>query len=363
MRFVVKIGTNLITNDDNTLDSKFIESMVKQIATLRAAGHEPLIVTSGAVAAGRQGLTMKKESKHIPYRQALASIGQTFLLDTYRDAFKPYEVTIGQVLLTMIDFEHQKNFISTRNTLELLLAMGVVPIINENDVTTFNEIKFGDNDNLSARLASLINAETLIILTDVEGLLEEDPSVNPDAKLIQVVEKMDDRIRGMGKKSGSSKGLGGMYSKVHAAEYAMEAGVEVWVANGKTPQVVENIVGKKSHHGTCFKRQFTPREARRKWLQMKKKNDASIQVDAGAVTAMKSGKSLLPSGIKAVEGDFERGDVINIVNPENEKIGFGQVNYSSDEVKKIKGKHSTTIADHLGYSMEDEVIHQDNMVT
>ena len=210
MRFIVKIGTNLLTNEDNSLNTAFVKTITTQVATLHKNGHEPIIVTSGAVASGRKSLKLKKESKHIPYRQVLASVGQTYLLDTYRDDFREHNIVIGQVLVTMGDFNERKNFMSTKKTMELMLELKVIPIINENDVTSFDELKFGDNDNLSAHMASLLGAEKLIILTDVDGLFESNPQKNPDAKLVKIVEKIDDSIKKMApQEAKGDKGLGG----------------------------------------------------------------------------------------------------------------------------------------------------------
>jgi len=363
MRFVVKISTNLLTKEDHSLNVPFIQQIVAQLTQLHAAGHEPIIVTSGAVTAGRQALTLKKENKHIPYRQVLASIGQTLLLETYRDQFSTQDILTGQVLLTRADFEDRDHFLSTRNTLELMLQLRVVPIINENDVTTFDELKFGDNDNLSARVASLINAEKLILLSDVDGLYDGNPKNNPEAHLIPVVEKINDTILGLAEDTKSKTTVGGMAGKLAAAKYATEAGVTVWIAKGTTPNVVVDILTESAHHGTRFERQFSPREARRKWLQTQCLSTAWIQVDAGATRALlEGGKSLLPSGVVQVEGAFLRGDVIKIQGQNGETIGFGQINYGTEEMIKICGVQSNEIAGILGYALEDVVIHRDNMV-
>lgn len=363
MRFVLKIGTNLLTNSDHSLNGEFIGEMARQIAGLKKKGHEALIVTSGAVAAGRQSLTLKKEGKHIPYRQALASIGQTRLLETYRDAFARHGFVIGQVLLTMADFERRPNFLSTMNTLGLLLELGVIPLINENDVTTFDELKFGDNDNLSAHVASLMNADLLLLLTDVNGLYDDNPKKNPEAKRIERVERITPIIKKFAVTEHTKVSRGGMGSKLAAAEYATESGVPVIIMDGRIPQAVIDVVEGTALHGTRFERQFTRREARRKWLQTQCLRGAAIRVDSGAKAAvLEKGKSLLPSGVKGVEGRFKRGDVVAIVDEEGKKIGFGQINYGSEEIGEIKGLHSGKIEEVLGYVLEDVVMHRDNMV-
>lgn len=364
MRFVVKIGTNLLTREDHALNTEFIRDIAAQVATLHKDGHEPLIVTSGAVAAGRHSITLKKENKHIPYRQMLAAVGQTFLLETYRDAFDEHGIVIGQVLLTRGDFERHQNFLSTKNTLELMLKWRIVPVINENDVTTFDELKFGDNDNLSARLASLIGAERLLMLTDVKGLYEKDPKKNPSAPLIERVEKITPAIKKLAEAVSSKKSRGGMISKLNAAEYATESGVTVWIAEGRTPNIVPDVILDRAAHGTRFDRLFSLREARLRWMQSQCRSGARLVVDEGARTAVvERGKSLLPSGVVAVEGSFKRGEVVAMCDANGAKIGFGEVNYGSEELEKIKGRSTTEILDRLGYVVEEEVIHRDNMVT
>ncbi|MDP2624646.1 MAG: glutamate 5-kinase [Candidatus Peregrinibacteria bacterium] len=364
MRFVVKIGSQLLTNEDNSLNTEFIKKIADQIAELHRAGHQPLIVTSGAVAAGRKSLTFKKETKTIPYRQALAAVGQTFLLDTYRDSFEKHDMSIGQVLLTMADLEEHEHFLSTYNTIDLLLSLRVIPVINENDVTTFNETKFGNNDKLSSHVASLINAKTLILLTDVAGLYDADPKTEPNAKVIPKVSEFTKDIMSGAGKGGGKRGIGGMWEKVKAAEYATTSGVNVWVADGKTPNVVVDLIEEKKHHGTLFEAQVARRKSRRRWLQMQLLKGASVIVDEGAKQVLlHQGKSLLPSGIQFVEGKFKRGDVVSILGVNNECLGFGQVNYNSKAIEAIKGKHSSEIESCLGYTMGDEVINRDNMGT
>ncbi|EKD92971.1 MAG: hypothetical protein ACD_28C00287G0003 [uncultured bacterium] len=363
MRFIVKIGSNLLTQEDNALNVAFIEHVAAQISILHAQGHEPLIVTSGAVAAGRRTISLKKESKNIPYRQLLAAVGQTFLMDTYRDSFNRYGMIIGQVLLTMHDLDRRKSFLITRNTLDLMLKHRIVPIVNENDVTTFAGLKFGDNDNLSARLSSTVDAETLILLTDVDGLFDANPTANPQARLIDEVEAITPQIKAMAQGKGTKKSLGGMRSKIEAAEYATQAGVDVWIANGSTAHVITEIIHGERPHGTHFRRQFIPKDARHKWMQSQQNSQAAIVVDSGACDAiLNKGKSLLPSGIQKVKGIFQRGDIIGVLNEEEVKMGFGQVNYSSEELALIKGKKSNEIEEILGYMLQEEVIHRDNMV-
>ncbi|MFA6435914.1 MAG: glutamate 5-kinase [Candidatus Gracilibacteria bacterium] len=363
MRFVVKIGSNLLTRPDNSLNTEFISQMTAQIAELHKKGHEPIIVTSGAVAAGRKSITFKKESKTIPYRQALAAVGQTFLLETYQDNFAKYGIVIGQVLLTLDDLKQHDHFLSTYNTLDLLLKMRVIPILNENDVTTFNENKFGNNDKLSGHIASLLTAETLIMLTDVDGLYDADPRSNPEAKLIQTVDHITAKLKAAAKGSGTSKGIGGMLEKLKAAEYANASGVKVWIARGGVPNVLVDLIEGKKHHGTLFTTKASPREARRRWFQLNLKQSAALHVDEGAVAALTTkGKSLLPAGIRFVEGHFKRGDIVSMLDPTGKKIGFGKINYDSSAVETLKGAQTDKIERLLGYTLGDEIIGRDNMV-
>lgn len=367
MRFVIKLGSNLITNPDHTLNEELLNSVAEQIAALHKCGHESLIVTSGAVASGRQSLHLSKETKTIPYRQVLAAIGQTHLLKTYQAAFQKYGLLIGQVLLTMADFEQRPNFISTRNTLELMLKNHVIPVVNENDVTTFEELKFGDNDNLSGRLASMVGADRLLLLTDVEGVYDDDPKQNPKATLIpeiaEITEEILAKARHKATASSQKNSRGGMMSKLAAAEFATEAGVAVWIAHGKTPGIILDLILDRKSHGTRFCPKFTPREARHHWLKAQRLKESAIHLDDGAQTALLAGgKSLLASGVVRVEGKFERGTVVLILGPKGKKIGFGQVNYSSGELEKIKGKKSSEIEGILGYMWQEEVVHRDNLV-
>lgn len=363
MRIVIKVGSQLLTNPDHSLNTEFISHMVEQIAELYKNGHQPLLVTSGAVAAGRHTLCIRKENKNIPYRQALAAVGQTFLLQTYRDEFAKHGMVIGQVLLTMVDFKQHPHFLSTYSTLELLLQSNVVPIINENDVTTFSETKFGNNDKLSSLVASMIGADQLLLLTDVEGFYDNDPKKVPDAKLLPVVERITPAMKSAAKPSGTSKGVGGMYEKVLAAEYATAAGVNVWIARGTIPNVVVDLMLKGKHHGTLFKTAVTPQNARRRWLQTRLIKNAGLRLDAGAMNAvLNKGKSLLPSGITEVEGTFKPKDVVSLLSEDGLVIGYGEVNYGSEEIQAIKGCHSTEIEKILGHGTDEVVIHRDHLV-
>lgn len=372
MRFVVKIGTALATDTEHRLDVGFLRALVAQIAKIKERGHQIVLVSSGAVASGRSELNFEKEKKNIPYRQALAAVGQGILMKTYQDLFRKRGIVTAQALLTNYDFVNRENFLNTKRVFELLLQRGVVPVVNENDVTTIAELKFGDNDMLSAKTAAMISADALFILTSVDGLFTASPRENPDAELIPFVEKIDGRIRAAAQGAASKHSLGGMATKIEAAQYATSAGILMFIANGRKKGILEELVGfcerkrtgesPELPHATFFSASARHLEGSKKWLKPKLKALAWIEVDSGAKEAvLKKGKSLLPSGIVEVCGQFSRGDVI-LIKSAGEEIGYGQTNYSSEELGKIKGCHSNEIEPWLGYSFEEEVIHRDRMV-
>lgn len=379
MRFVLKIGTSLLTSGHKTLDRDFLQHLVAQVAELHRAGHQTIIVSSGAVGAGRSEIIFKREKHNIPFRQALAAIGQGVLMQIYRDYFKDYKIPVAQALLTNYDFINRENFLNTKNTLEFLLREGVIPIVNENDVTTIAELKFGDNDMLSAKTAAMVSADCLIILTDVDGLFEKDPKKYPSAKIIPVVVRIDDKIRSSAGDARSSHSLGGMITKLDAAEYVSSSGIDMFIANGRRKNILKQLAEfflqcggdepKATEQfcsicsaGTFFPSSAKHAESRKKWLKPKIKKNAWIEIDSGAMHALKrKGKSLLPSGITSVHGDFNRGDVV-MVKAGKTDICYGQVNYGAKDLNKIKRHASADIQNILGFSYEEEVIHRDRMV-
>lgn len=361
-RIVIKIGTTLLTKENNEMNHKNMSAFIEQIAKLKAKGHEIIFVTSGAVASGRSELTLKKESKTIPFKHALASVGQGILMNTYREGFKKFNIPVAQALLTNNDFHERRNYITIRNTLELLLEMDVLPILNENDVSTLGELTFSSNDILSAYVAGMVGADLLIILSDVEGLYDKNPQLHDDAKLIKELNEINETTLNLTEDSASKKSRGGMMAKLEAAAFASNAGSEVAIASGKTPNIISKIVEENYNEYTHLKAKCSKKESRKNWLQAQVKTDAFIIVDDGAAKALiTKGTSLLPSGIIEVEGSFERGDIISIKNKE-QVIGIGQTNYPSTDVKLIKGCHSSSIAEKLQNPLEDELIHRDNMV-
>lgn len=367
MRYVFKVGTSLLTHETFQLNRDFLAKFVAHVSQIHEAGDEVMVVTSGAVAAGRQKISFSQEKKHIPYRQALAAVGQGILMTTYQELFAKEKISVAQALLTNYDFVNRENFLNTQNVLHELLARRVIPIVNENDVTTIAELKFGDNDMLSAKTAAMISADHLFILTDVDGLFDADPRKNPEAKLISEVLQIDDHIKSLAGGARSKNSMGGMISKISAAQYAHSAGVAISILNGTQEKELKKMVEfctKKIPNppGTLFKTTVSGKASNKKWMRPKITKNTWIEVDAGAAEALKKlGKSLLPSGICKVMGDFIRGDIV-AVRFEDKEIGYGQSNYTSKELDVIKKNRTDKIEQLLGYSFEEEAMHRDRMV-
>ncbi|MDP6782213.1 MAG: glutamate 5-kinase [Dehalococcoidia bacterium] len=362
-RLVVKLGTSLLTGGMERLDLTVMSSLVGQVAALHSQGREVIIVTSGAVTAGRQVLDMDPERKDTSFKQVLAAVGQSRLMNAYEQLFSWHSITVAQALLTRADLAHRASYLNARNTILALLELGVVPIINENDVVAAEELEgatFGDNDNLSAMVASLVDAELLAILTDTPGLCTADPHLDPRACLIATVEHIDERIEALALGSAGS-GIGGMATKVQAAKLATAAGVTVVVADGREPGVLPRLVAGDSV-GTRFVPTASRVEGRHRWL-LASRTKGSLRVDDGAAHALaQDNKSLLPVGIKGVEGDFQRGEVVSIKNGRGKRIACGIVNYSAHELSLIRGAHSKKISATLGYEYGAEVMDRNNMV-
>ena len=365
-RLVVKLGTNLVTITAGSLDLDNMASLVGQIAELHRQGIETIIVSSGAIAAGRDKLGLGKERRDIPARQVMAAVGQSRLMHTYEQLFSSHGITVAQALLTKMDIADRAGYLNARNTLLGLLESKVVTIVNENDVVAIDEIKeakFGDNDNLSAMVANLVDADLLILLSDVAGLYTGDPHLDPQARLIPRVETIDAGIEELAGGTVSRRGTGGMTTKIQAAKLATGSGVSVAIAEGRMPGVLIKLARGESV-GTLFPSATTRLESRERWMVSGLASRGRIVVDAGAATAVGKGKgSLLPAGIEAVVGEFHRGDVVNIVDPEGNGIASGISNYSSADIEAIKGAHSDEIMHLLGYEFGAEVVHRNNMVT
>lgn len=361
-RIVIKIGSNILTHKSSGLNRARIQALAGDVSKLSEAGHEVVIVSSGAVAAGMKKLGLKVKPKDIRLKQAAAAVGQSSLMWAYEKGFSEFGKKVAQILLTGDDFSERLRYLNSRNTIITLLSYGIIPIINENDTVVTDEIKFGDNDRLAALVSALIDAERLIILSDVDGLYSADPNKDPGAKLIPFVEKITTELEEKAGGAGSSVGTGGMYSKIKASAEALSYGIRVNIVSGRKKGIVVSILNG-DHRGT----EFIPTEkrlsSRKGWIAHAIRPRGSLVLDDGAVNALlKSGKSLLPSGIMKVEGLFEPGDAVFCLDPKGQRIAKGIVNYSSHDVGRIKGRRTSEIEMQLGYKYSDEVIHRDNLV-
>ncbi len=364
-RIVAKLGTNLLTGDTSHLNQKVMTSLAQQIAELHNEGHEIVIVSSGAVAAGRQKLGLYKKRKDIPFKQVLASVGQTQLMHTYEQIFSKHKITVAQALLTKSDLSHRAGYLNARNTLLALIEFGVICIVNENDVVATDEIggaRFGDNDNLSAMVANLIDADLLVLLTDIDGLYTSNPQYDPSAKLIRRVEKIDSKIQGLASSSAGVRGVGGMATKLEAAKLATACGITVIIASGLKKNTLRKIT-LSNEVGTIFTPMSNKIESKKRWMLSGLASKGKLIVDNGAALALKKqNKSLLPAGVTGLEGKFQRGDVVDILDIEGNRLGCGISNYNSIEIMAIKGIHSRSVSSILGYEYSSEVIHRNNMV-
>jgi glutamate 5-kinase len=360
-RLVVKIGTNTLTGGQDHLSRPEMCGIAKQVARLVRDGHQVALVSSGAIVAGRQVLQAARNGKDIPFKQVLAAVGQAKLMQIWDELFSNEQVIVAQTLLTRGDLADRQGYLNARNTLLALLDRQVVPIINENDVVATEEIKIGDNDNLSALVANLIDADLLILLTDQAGLYTADPRRNPHATLIAEVPVISDEILALAAGAGTARGTGGMLTKVQAARLATESGVTVLVADGTTENVLVRVL-KGEAVGTRFPSNRTRMESRKRWILAGLAGKAAAHIDGGAVTALGRGRSLLPAGVVSLKGPFDRGDSVNIIGPEGRTIACGVANYSAADLDRIKGCRSSEITQILGYHLGDEVIHRNNVV-
>lgn len=360
-RVVVKIGSNVISNGDGLLLTR-IETLCQEVARLRAQGAEIILVSSGAVSAGKGVLGISGRPQTIPLKQAAAAIGQPRLMRAYKEFFQTHGHLAAQVLLTRDDLANRRRYLNARNTLLTLLEFGVIPIINENDTVVVEEIRFGDNDNLSAMVSSLLEADLLIILSDVDGLFDRNPLQYPEAQLIPLVERVTDDIEAMAGAEGSVRGTGGMATKVKAARRASLNGIGTLIVNGAAPDILARALAGEEV-GTYFLPARDRMAAKKHWIAFTKKPRGKIFVDAGARRALvEGGKSLLPSGIKGVEGRFERGDSVRLCDADGQEFGKGVIGYNLTELLRIMGKKTSEIEATLGYKYGDEVIHRDNLV-
>lgn len=360
-RIVFKVGTSTLTHNSGKLNLNLIEKIVRQLADLKYQGKEVLLVTSGAVGAGLGILGYKEKPKTIPEKQACAAVGQGVLVHIYEKIFSEYGENVAQLLLTRADMNNRNRFLNARNTLLTLLNRGVIPVINENDTVAVEEIKFGDNDTLAALVAGLVDADLLILLSDIDGLYTGDPNKDKDASLINVVKEIDENIENLAGGAGSKFGTGGMATKISAAKIAINAGIPMVITNGSKTEMLPKLF-KGDDVGTLFVPKEMNSHCRKRWIAFCSKVTGKIYVDNGAFEAIKEkGKSLLPSGIKNIEGSFEVGHVVSIIDNDEKEFARGIVNYTSSEIEKIKGVHCEEIVKILGHKDYDEVIHRDNL--
>ncbi|MBU1569601.1 MAG: glutamate 5-kinase, partial [Proteobacteria bacterium] len=359
-RVVVKIGSNVLT-EDHGLNIKVIGSISRQISLLMDKGTEVILVSSGAMASGLRKIGLRKRPDEIPKRQAVAAVGQAGLIMEYEKAFEKFDKKVAQILLTSEDLSNRKRYLNARNTIYTLLSWKIVPIINENDTVAVEEIKFGDNDNLAAMIAILMDADVLVTLTDIEGLYTKDPRNNPDAELIPVVNTIKKSIEKMAGSIPGTLGTGGMLTKIRAAKKVTAAGIPMIIAKGEKPGILTRLF-EGEDHGTFFVPGKERLSRKKCWLAFSLKPQGIIIIDDGAVNAIvEKGKSLLPGGIIKVKGEFGKGSPVEFSNADNEVIGVGLVNYSAADIKKIKGLKTDRIKEKLGHKPYDEVIHRDNL--
>ncbi len=360
-RIVVKLGTSTLTGGERQLNRQRMLEIVQQIARLHQAGHEMVVVTSGAMAAGRERLGFPDLGRSVPAKQMLSAVGQGYLMHIYSQLFDIFSIVVGQVLLTRDDLGDRARYLNARDTLTTLIERRIIPVINENDTTATHEIRVGDNDNLSALVASLLEADLLIMLTDQRGLYTADPRSSPDAQLIPVVTHIDEGTYALAGGAGTTLGTGGMVTKIQAAQVATRSGVTAIIAGGTEADVLSRLAAGDSV-GTRFEPAASHLESRKRWL-LTEKPHGKVRVDAGAAQKLqRGGASLLPVGMTSVEGAFERGELLAVLSPEGRKIAHGLTSYSSDDLTKLCGVKSAHILDILGYSYGDAVIHRNNLV-
>ena len=359
-RIVLKLGTSVLTKGTERLNRQRMLELVQQVAALHDDGHELIVVSSGAQTAGRERLGFPDLGKSVPAKQMLSAVGQSHLMRVYQDLFDIFAISAAQVLLTRDDLSHRLRYLNARDTLGTLIEQKIIPIVNENDTIATEEIRVGDNDNLSALVASVLDADLLIILTDQPGIFTDDPRKNPGAALIQSVANITDDLFNVAGGVGSSIGTGGMVTKVQAAQIASRSGIKTVIASGSEGQVVRRIVAGEQV-GTTIEPAHDRSDSRKRWL-LTDRTQGTLVVDGGAARVLlKGGASLLPVGVREVQGEFERGATLSVRAPDGSEIAHGLSNYKSDDLRRICGRKSSEIADILGYSYGDAALHRNNL--
>ncbi|MCP5367620.1 MAG: glutamate 5-kinase [Hyphomicrobiales bacterium] len=360
-RIVVKIGSALLVDQERgTVHRRWLEGLAEDLAGLYAQGKEVVIVSSGAIAVGRRYLRFADGVLRLEEKQAAAATGMVHLAHAYQEVLARHDMTVAQVLLTIEDTENRRRYINARNTLDTLLRLGAVPLINENDTVATEEIRVGDNDRLGARVAAMISADTLVLLSDIDGLYTADPHSHADARLIPQVDAITAEVEAMAGATNTAVGTGGMVTKLAAAKIAMGAGCRMVITDGRPERPLGRLL--EGANATWFLPSATPRTARKGWIAGSLKPMGAITLDAGAVAALERGKSLLPAGVTAVSGRFERGDAVLVLGPDGRELGRGLSAYSSADAKRIMGHKTSEIERTLGYRGRDEMIHRDDLV-
>jgi glutamate 5-kinase len=361
-RVVVKVGSSILASVERGLHHDVFSRLTNEISDLKRQGYEIVLVSSGAIAAGMEKLGYKTRPQSITQKQATAAVGQSRLMKIYEDHFARHQQMVAQILLTHDDLAHRRRFLNARNTLLTLLELGILPIINENDSVVVEEIKFGDNDNLSALITNLIEADLLVILTNIDGICDADPRYHPQAKCIPLVENIDMDMEGFVGDTDGEWNVGGMISKIQAAKKASHFGIPTVIASGTRKDVLHHVL-KGKEVGTLILPKAEALSSRKHWIAFNLKPRGDVLVDEGAKKAIvQKGKSLLASGVVKVRGNFDRGDLVSCLGPRGREFARGLVNYSAHELEKIKGLHSQKIDLALGYKYSDEVIHRDDLV-
>ena len=360
-RLVVKIGSALfIDQDTGALDGDWLEALCRDVAWLRESGKEIVLVSSGAVALGARELDIDARRARLEDKQAAAAAGQILLAHAYHEVLRKVGLPTAQVLLTLDDSESRRRYLNACRTLLSLLSRGAVPVVNENDTVATQELRYGDNDRLAARVAQMVSADCMVLLSDVDGLYTRDPQLHDDVEHVPEVTGIDERIRNMAGGPGSAHGSGGMHTKLDAARIAIGAGCRMAIASGRVRRPLKSLCD--GDRATWFLPTATPATARKQWIAGTLKPKGSVRVDAGAERALAAGRSLLPAGVTGVDGSFERGDAVRVLSGTGSELGRGLIGYSSDEARAIAGKQSESIASVLGYRGRDEMIHRDDLV-
>ena len=360
-RIVIKVGSSLLVDaESNFVNKKILNKICNDINYLVGQNKEILVVSSGALALGRKAINISDPHLKITEKQAISSIGQVLMINSWREAFSKYKIPCGQILLTHYDTETRRSSINARNTIEALIKLNSIAIINENDTIATKELRYGDNDQLAARVAQLACADLLIVLSDVDGLFDSNPEKNPQAKLIEKITNIDGKIEKISENTSSNNSVGGMETKVKAAKIAMAAGCNMVITKGSSSKPIKKLY--EDGKSTWFYSDTSPKTARKKWISSQIKAKGSIIVDDGAEIALRKGASLLPPGIIEVNGIFSKGDTIKVFNKKKKLICIGFSSYPSEDAKKIAGFKSNEIKKVLGYHQKDVVIHRDDMV-